>query len=221
MLFRIGNVKLPALIALIGVSALAQSPSQRPKPSYTYDCSMLPEPSQGCQSYNQMVDKQDSDVMSTLKTGETYVCFRPNADYFMVVNYSDPVLLKPLTSNPTVLRGVGVGTYSSFKEGILDSIEALGGQWTQLKSLGTPPVFSGKGLERGSPTTLTVSDTEVDYSTSYENIGKTKTVYTLQIRRSTLRFSETYIFPTSQSKTATSTESGFSGYCAEFRPASE
>jgi hypothetical protein len=206
-----------ALIASTAGQVVAPTPPT-PVP-YSYDCSMLPYTSAGCDSYNQMVVKQDKDVLSNFAAGgEGLVCFRPDEDFFSVVSYESPGSLRPTSGqNPSLLQSNGSGGYESFKEGVLHDNDFVSGKWTEVKGMDTSLVFRGNGFDPKTPTSLDVTDTEVDYSTTFENLDNTKTTYTLQIRLSTLRFSESYTYPDSQSKTARAEEVGYSGYCAQFK----
>jgi hypothetical protein len=229
-------VKYGALIALIATAlpASAQIIQNVPPPSssalpWAYDCSHLPYQSEGCKSYNEMISKGDKDLASALKGDvHAFVCFRPGEDAFVLVSFSDPAESAFTPDSPKAPpRAYGYLTYVRIKSGVTDDVETPIGRWTRWPEVGPSAFFS---TPNNVNPTATISDTEIDYNHSYKNLAGTTTQYSLQIRRSTLRFTETYTFPepatpakSKQPQTATHSEnqSTTTGYCTEFQPPSQ
>ena len=197
-------------------------PPPPPTPEYTYDCSQLPYSSAGCGSYNQMINKGDKDLMETFKENfHSLVCFRPNEDTFIVLSFADPLrdAFAPVPSKPGISKTTGFLNYERFKDGVADETEMAFGDWTKLKVVDSIPFFN---TANSANPNATLSDTELDYTYSYKNLAGTTTRYVLQLRRSTLRFNESFTYAEPSGKqptkrTPSQNQITVSGYCTEFQ----
>ncbi len=210
-----------ALLAIIAILPAIGSP-QEAQIAYKYDCTQLSYAAPGCKSYNELIASNDSDIISSLKvSGDAFVCFIPDDDEFFVATFTQPAETDyvPTTARPSRLEAPGFFSYSKFKNGVQDSDNTLFGNWVKFKNLAVPQTFSAK--DEADQTHANISDSEVAYDASFQNLNNTKTTYALQIRRSTLRFNETYTFPQVATPTKTAVKSSdrieANGHCVEFK----
>jgi hypothetical protein len=219
----------PVVFLVVVVSAVASAlPPQEaepPRPEAAYDCTKLPYASAGCQSYNEMLAKGDKDLLGLINGSHAFACFKPDEDVFFVVSLIEPYPSEYTArsgASPNNLQSTGSFSYARFKNGVQDGANTLTGLWRKFK-LTNVTTFSAK--DEQSTTHAAANDTEISFDSSLRGPSNTRTTYALKIRRSTLRFSETYtasdVSPGSKpSKTPTQpptkTQVGSGGYCAEF-----
>lgn len=220
------------LIALIvaAFSARAQVikdvPPPSSKPDYTYDCSKLDYQSDGCKSYDQMVSSNDKDVLADLGLNQNaFVCFRPNEDTFFIISFDQPpdFEFKAINTGTTVLAASGLLGYDRYKNGVNDDEHLIIGKWSEIKGIPSTLTFASRNTPPS--TSASISDTEIDYGQSFLNLNNTTTQYAFQLRRSTLRFNETFSAPepaqagTKQTKLQSHSQDEFTvtGYCAKFQ----
>lgn len=215
------------VLLAIALPARAQTAGSIPPPASTpehsYDCSQLPYSSAGCSSYDQMVSKGDKDLAENFKDNlHSFVCFRPNEDTFIVLSFPDPVKesFAPVPSKPGITKTTGFFEYERFKDGVSEESEIALGDWTKLKITDSVPFFSTANT---ADPNATLSETELDYTHSFKNLAGTTTRYVLQLRRSTLRFNETFTYAEASPKQSTKqtpsqNQVTVSGYCTEFQP---
>jgi hypothetical protein len=218
------NYPMSILILATFPLLLAGGAPQQGQTAYSFDCAKLSYPSEGCKSYNEMVAKNDSDVMSSIKSASiAYVCFVPDDDEFLITTFGRPeeASYTPKTMNLNILEASDLFSYSDFKNGVIERADATFGKWTKIKNFSMNPSFEGKS---GSETNVSISDAEVYYETRFQNLNGTTTTYTLQIRRSTLRFSESFKWPQlaedrkgTKAPTKAADQFTINGYCTEFQ----
>lgn len=226
-------MKYVALIALIvATGTLCKAGAQNtPLIKYTFDCTQLSaaNQSQGCDSYNEMVVKADKDITDTFQlSSDVLVCFRPQEDAFFIVSYSVPTdsEYSHSTTVKNKLEAYAFLSFSRYKDGVLDDSNSFFSTWVKFVNLTAfPASFKAKNKD-GS--TGSIDSSEVSYNSEFENLNSTKTSYNIQIRLSTLRFSETFTAedaaPPKPAKSpapaATPTQSrvSYTGYCAQFKP---
>src|SRR5438445_5590158 len=156
-----------------------------------FDCSKLPEPSAGCKSYNEMVRSGDKALRSTLNSSTTtFVCFRPYEDVFITISYEAPSYNAFVKNEVSKLYETsGLLWYARYKQGVLDDSQVAGGKWKKYLRDGQEPSFVP---DPKSVATSLISDSEVVFGYTFQNLSSTKTFYRVDLRRSTLRFVETY-----------------------------
>jgi len=222
-------VVLVLAAGFVPARACAQQEPQPPRPetAYVYDCTKLPYVSAGCPSYNEMIAKGDKDLLGLINGSHVFACFRPNEDVFFVASLIEPYpgeYTARSATAPNSLQSTGIFSYARFKDGFQEDATTLTGLWrkTALINVAT---FSAKDDQNTAH--AAASDTEVSYDNSSRSSNNARAVYALHIRRSTLRFSETYAtaevatgskagkLPT-QPPTNAQAPPGSSGYCAEF-----
>ncbi len=197
---------------------------------YAFDCTQLSaaNQSQGCDSYNEMVVKADKDITDTFQlSSDVLVCFRPQEDTFFIFSYSvpDDDQYHHSTTVKNKLEADAFLSFSRYKDGVLDDSNSFFGTWTKFVNLSTfPASFRAKNNDGSYGS---IDGSEVSYNSEFKNLNNTKTSYNIQIRLSTLRFSETFTAedaaPAKSAKSpapaAAPTQSrlGYGGYCAHFR----
>lgn len=211
-------MKKVALIFLFATAgAFAQNTSVPSVASLKADCTKI-ELTLSCGSFNEMVEGNDKDLLSAIQGFDhAFVCFRTDEDTFIVVSISMPY---PLTfhksaTDKNLSTAYGRVRYKRYKDGISDYIRFAPGSW--VRSEGISDSFETK---EGAPVSAFMDDDELSISFKYPNIVKTTSDYTLTIRRSTLRFTETvYVKETKPSKPDYKSSDG--GHCTEFLPNSK
>lgn len=233
----IHGMKYAFLIAFVAAafsaspSAIAQQEPQPPRPetAYVYDCTKLPYVSAGCPSYNEMIVKGDKDLFGLINGSHVFACFKPDEDVFFIASLIEPypgeyTARSPASANN--LQSTGIFSYARFKNGVQEDANTVTGLWRKTKLL-NDATFSASAKDDQNSAHAGANDSEISYDTSFRSLNNTRTVYALQIRRSTLRFSETYttsdVSPENkpgklpaQPQMKAQAESGASGYCAEF-----
>ena len=176
---------------------------------------------ESCNSFNEMVQSKDKDLLSVLSSKTGMVCFRPDEDMFFVISIYRPSF-DDLPKNQTsdIIKN-GMVYYQSYHQGTTDTSHTAYGKWTKTP-YSDEVTFSSSGA---TGTVATVDDSEIFFGFEYPNIGRGTTHYSAQVRRSTLRFLEDYQW-TIKSKdpkaTSRSTEEpanrddSHSGYCRAF-----
>jgi hypothetical protein len=221
-------MKYAALALFILMGLLSQKAQAQTSAAFTtFDCSKLPVgyASDGCQSYNEMAVHQDKDLAQSFQSSnDVLVCFRPRADLFFIITFEippDDAFVK--ATKGTGFQSLQVMLFSSFKNGVIDTSGYTVGLWTKQHSYDSP-TFDGTHDDKDTDRTFasSVNDAEVFYRSSYKNMSKTNTIYTVQIRRSTLRFNEDYTWdevpnPKTPTTPVGQNSQSFSGYCAEFK----
>ena len=220
----------PVVLLVVAVSmakAFPQQETQPTRPEAAFDCTKLPYASAGCQSYNEMLTKGDKDLFGLVNGSHVFACFKPDEDVFFVVSLIEPYASEYTAPSRTAadnLQSTGIVSYARFKNGVQEDANTLTGLWRKFKVTNVT-TFSAKDDQ--NTTRAAANDTEISFDHSFRSSNNTRTVYALQIRRSTLRFSETYtaseIPPASkpgktptQPQTKAPNQIASGGYCAEF-----
>jgi hypothetical protein len=148
-----------------------------------------------------------------ITNGTAFVCFRENEDAFIIVSFEQPkdtdFQKDPKTGAITF---PGLASIRRFSKGLSDESKLLFGTWAKAYPTSDPTFVS---TSKTSDNEVFIDRSELSISYSFTNLGKTKTNYSLQIRRSTLRFLETWQFPGNEKEKADTRTSG-SGHCAAF-----
>jgi hypothetical protein len=184
-------------------------PAAKPKtPSVT--CPPT-EASKACSSFRQLLDAHDKEILEILSSPTSYVCFRPKDDAFLIFH------MNPLSRYGWVKSEDRVGQiqYSSaglteYRDGVLYQFKDARRYWYRY-SPDDEPMFHSEttdGMFKGLKVDILDTEISVDYPFKNQNGGTTE--YSLSIRRSTGRFTETF---RSESEPATT----YSGTCLIYR----
>jgi hypothetical protein len=199
-------------LALLGCPvAHAQTAEAQPKP--IKDCSEFS--SAGCSSFNQMLRAGDKGILAQLSwesNSRAYVCFEEYADSFLIVSFEVPKVFVP--KSKYLSQALSIFAYSKYTEGV-ESTPSVGGilsmTWNKLGD--SAPIGRARNtLGTGKDAVVAVDSVnleEIGIEGSYPNVGGTTTSYSLQIRRSTLRYKETFDWNKS--------EISNTGRCIEYR----
>lgn len=184
---------------------------------YTTTCS-LPEIKAACRSYNELASVRDPDLIALLKVPNSYVCFREADDVFNVIAVDTPpaALFTKIQKTPNLYQvETAFITYQRFKNGQSDDYQLLIGSWTRV---GQDGQLYFSTAPKQSPS-MSVSESEIAYFEGYKNVSGGDTKYTLQIRRSTLRSSESFQWQTpakDQKSTPNRGTDDITGHCITF-----
>lgn len=188
-----------------GVAKEDLSPSK-----FTIDCASFAS-SPGCKSYDEMLEGKDQDVLAVLQGGNTLVCFNETADKFVLIYFAKPPETEYVkTANNMFPSTSGFVSYASFSQGLRDTSHISFGKWRRIL------LETDFESDPNSNVRASVDDAEIAFSYSFTNLSETKTNYSIQIRRSTLRFTENYQFPQT-SKQKGQDRVTETGHCAEFK----
>ena len=174
-----------------------------------------------------MVVKHDKDILRSLAPdSHTFICFRPGEDVFIMLAYSEPPNSFYARKAPGVFHALAMVYYTRYQEGLVDEFKSTLGEWLKKSADDPTPVFSAEGKENKGVSAV-VDGSEIGFDFSYKNTKGNNVIYSYQIRRSTLRFLESFAWeetPATQktakepAQPATQGTSSNSGYCAEFTP---
>ena len=188
----------------------AQQPSIKP-----FDC-----PSGAglvaCNSFREMLRAHDPDITEKISRDhtKTYVCFEPEGDTFLVLSYGVPTHWTKDTKDDTFVAKYQTLRLADYKNGVSSSFVHALLLWTATPDLGISSMAADTDSlpsSKRKPITASIDDAEVSISYSFDNVEGTTTGYSLQVRRATKRFAETYFVNSKHSSQSTRT-----GYCAEF-----
>lgn len=162
------------------------------RPTRIVDCSLLSAPSPGCRSYNEMVTNSDPELIRVLYSSTSFVCFRPNQDVFFTISYHEPQddsLFVETKSGSGTYEQDSVLSYYRFKSGVVDEFQTFSGKWRKFGKAGQAFFTAAPSAEGGG---ASVDDTEANVQYGFKNLAGTETAYSVSVRRSTLRFLESY-----------------------------
>lgn len=136
-----------------------------------------------------MVLGNDKDILETLNSStHAFVCFRPAEDVFIILSYNVPYIELAKHSSKVAAVVAGTVEYRRYKSGISDDAYIAHGFWMNSPT-GDVPTFASP---LSMPVQASVNNGELAFSFSFENRSHNKTLYSIQLRRSTLRFNEQY-----------------------------
>jgi len=171
-----------------------------------------------CKSYNELVSSQDPELMALFNSHDAYVCFRESEDVFYIMSLGTPEpneFVKVGRNTFYQSRYDGIVVFERFKNGQEDESKMVTGQWTKFGPNSNPHFET---LSKSIPH-LAVTDSEIYFYEEYKNLGGGTTKYTVQIRRSTMRASESFEWhnpSTDPKKPPTNGTDTNSGHCIVF-----
>jgi len=211
-------------VAVIIIAAAISGSSQQ-----LADCAIIKSP--GCKSFNEMLTNRDPDIVETIKQPNysTYVCFQPNDDAFTMLTFSLPTNNwkrtrecweaeeKEIINSPACNKEeqeFQSFVSSIYKHGIYNDSYELPFTWVRSKLLGTIGQSEYKDWAGGrTDGSLVINDTELELSYKFLNKEGSTTAYSMQLRKATKRFVET--FEPSEGKSIIFIT--VTGDCSEFR----
>lgn len=189
------------LLALFGVAQAQQKAAEKPRPptkpqTPTVNCSEA-QTSRACSSFMQLLEAHDTDILATLSSPTSYVCFRPSEDDFWVFHMQAPS--KSTYAWKESDDGVGqtqrlsaFASLEEYRDGVLYTFSPGVGYWRRYSHDGEPTFYSEstEGPHKGLKIDIEATEISIDYPFKNQNGGTTQ--YSLTIRRSTGRFIETF-----------------------------
>lgn len=158
----------------------------------TVNCSEA-QTSKACSSFKQLLEAKDTELLDSLSSPTSYVCFRPNEDAFLIFHVNAPMgLWETLKSGRE--RQHNWQVLGDFRNGILYHTATIGGEWNRYhfgKEL-TEPTFTSSDEEYNKGATVNIDAVEAFVEYPFQNQNSGTTQYSLKIRRSTGRFTETF-----------------------------
>ncbi|MGA3016014.1 MAG: hypothetical protein ABSF62_02765 [Bryobacteraceae bacterium] len=184
------------LLALFSVAQAQQKATAKPQPPIKpkasgVNCSEA-QIEKACSSFKQLAEAHDKDILESLEP-PSYVCFRPNEDAFLIFHVDAPNTWTWKKSDDEDGQiQTSRATLTTYRGGLLDVAKAGLGYWRRSWS-GQEPYFdseSTEGIFKGLKITILPTQVFVEYPFQNQNGGTTQ--YSLTIRRSTGRFTETF-----------------------------
>ena len=157
-----------------------------------------------------MVQGKDKDALAFM-TPEyfSYVCFAKDADEFTIFAFSTPISDLYRKDKPSAFESQNSTAFvQGFKNGVSKEFQVLPGKWQRMGAI-AEYFSSDMGDQK-----INASESEISYTETYENLKGSKTYHTVSIRRSTLRFAETFQFPADDKKTTDSFDK--TGHCVRY-----
>ena len=130
---------------------------------------------------------RDRDLLESFDYDEAYVCFPEYFDEFFVIAFSEPL---PRDFHPTAKDAKGTPTlpgyivFKSYRNDVSDEVKSIIGNWQKWS--GDAIAFQGVNKKASA----TVLDSEVSVDISFGNVAGGTTDHSIQVRRSTLRFTD-------------------------------
>jgi hypothetical protein len=152
-----------------------------------------------CNSFTQLVEARDESILRSLEP-ISYVCFHENEDIFFTLRVAP--LLEGFANYPTAMF------FSEYRDGVSDLGAFVQGMWTRDIEL-KESIFKSSGAPSNKATDKAEIDgLEVFLQYAFKNQLGSSTTHTVQIRRSTGRFTESISSPGGRQT--------YSGSCARF-----
>lgn len=145
-----------------------------------------------CKSFEQLLEARDADILDSIKP-TSYVCFRPKEDVFWIFRFDKPRgWSQPDSSDAQSTRGLA--SLVEYRNGVSSKAKLGLGTWSRVPSFGgaadrfaySPVEGRDKGLQ------FIIDSDEISVDFDYQNLDSERVFYSLQIRRSTGRFAETF-----------------------------
>ncbi len=188
--------------------------------------SPLPDDTSGARrSFNELLSAKDQDVLASIREPHTYVCYRRNKDEFLLVSFGPEDrewTWSPSADNPETQEALEPVFVSDYRHGATDS-HGVGlmvvGKWTRRKDSPALPSFYAADRpvdpnDTSRSSNVNIDNDEFRLEEEFQNIAGGVTDYTLTIRRSTGRFTESYDVKARASESGTLTEDD--GRCSIF-----
>lgn len=198
-------------LLFISFAGWSQPPKQLPRPATkpktpTVNCSE-PQSLKACSSFKQLLEAHDKEILESISQPTSYACFRPTDDAFLIFHADDPGRYGWKKSDdgfgemkqfPTSAR------LTEYRDGVSYSIKDGRASWYR-SAPDAQPVFNFESKDgRFKGLTIDIYPAEILVAYPFDNQASVTTQYSLAIRRSTGRFTETY----SSEGTPSTTHSG-------------
>jgi hypothetical protein len=195
-------MKQVSIVLLLVLACFAQKqPPASPRSQAQVSCGT----SKGCATFAEMLRNNDPDFRNlTSADYMAFVCFVDKEDRFFVVGFDASLLLWDVDPERSAFeRADGLFTFTDYQDGFANRSELETVLWRRriLKYRHKPEEEWQRAelspKEKGK--VVSINDAEVNYLTTFSNGRNEQVQYSMQIRRSTLRFQETFKLPAGNS----------------------
>ena len=153
-----------------------------------------------CNSFRQLLEGSDKEVLDHISVRPSYVCFRPDADEFVIAGIDNPIGRWEKDDKRRGERRQAVVFLIEYRDGLRFQERIGFGYWHRRDLQDHNPTFeaeqktaSALSPDAGSWTARAKADNaEIEIGYSFTNQSDSITEYALSIRRSTGRFYETF-----------------------------
>jgi len=150
-----------------------------------------------CSSFKQLVDAHDKDILDAISSPPLYVCFRPNEDTFFMLHFEEPRNYGWKADSEGGEGGEkqqfpSSVSFATYRDGIMDDFEGNYGYWWRSDSNDDTGLFHTESTAVFKGFKVTIAGSEISVQDPFMNQNGGITRYSLTIRRSTGRFSETF-----------------------------
>ncbi len=199
------TIVLLLLIAVIHAQQkTAQQPQSPPRAKLpTVDCSEA-QTSKACNSFKQLFEAHDKDILDRLSSPTTYVCFRPKEDVFLIFHVTEPTPNDWERAEHSRETQKAAAVFAEFRNGVNYHDTFAPGVWIRMNSFDKDPFFKFPDQYAHDRESVFIDPAEITIDYPFDDQHGGTTQYSLVIRRSTGRFLETFAVKT----TASSTNSG-------------
>lgn len=147
------------------------------------------------ESFRELISVKDKAVLAALGMDHAFVCFKQEADEFLIVSFSDPQDNNWRTSekDKDEERAFAVASIDHYEEGATAPggvTVAVIGHWKRYSIFPGQVIFEGSSTD--SNANISIDQDEFTASKTYTNVSGGQTKFRLTLRRSTGRFTETY-----------------------------
>lgn len=201
-------------LTLLTLSSMAQGQQKTAKKpplpttpkTPTVNCSEA-QISKACGSFKQLLEAKDKDLLDSLSSPTSYVCFRPKEDAFLIFHVNAPRGLWEHQEN-RVETQTSLQVLGEFRNGVFYHDTTVFGHWSRLsfdKEIMEPMFTTTSNMDDNEKATVNIDAAEISIEYPFKNQNGGTTQYSLIIRRSTGRFIETYSVENTPSTTNTGT----------------
>jgi len=192
-------MRLILLLALMMSQLQQKAGTKTPLPttpkSPSITCSEA-DAAKACASFKQLVEAHDKDILSEISTKPAFVCFRPKEDAFVIFRVEQPIPSAPWIKdkdgkgeNHVVLSSA---FFSEYRNGVLYALRFGLQNWHRVDESSEPTYEYEATRGEWKGLKISIDGTEITVEYPFTNANSTTTEYSLTIRRSTGRFTETF-----------------------------
>jgi hypothetical protein len=151
-----------------------------------------------CKSFTELLQNKDKDLLEAFKPDQNaFVCFRSEEDAFFVIGWQIASDFRKAPNKPgessAELVAASMASYTLYRNGVLSDWHAWFDYWKKWPFQSDADAhISAKNQKQGN---FNADASEVNVSFGFENRIGTTTKYSVSVRRSTGRFTETISAP--------------------------
>jgi len=157
-----------------------------------------PESGKSCVSLQEMLNAKDKEILSWLEgtSDYTYACFSRKEDSFFLVGFTVPTSKSNWHTENGFASVTNIFNYNQYKDGVTSSNRFVPITWLRLENESAEDATASPYQPPNDTTPpkyqVSINNSEIEFSYSYDNVGGTTTDWDLKLRRSTLKYVVTF-----------------------------